>query len=168
MKQLRGIVLFSLVLAIASAYPIPASESSTFDRIATPYEAIRQSLLHDSMDGVVESAGSIDRELDALASEFSEEAAGVQPGAGKDLRDVLAAIRTATDSLRTAATIDDAREAFGSLSKAMVQYRSVVPEPDSIVVFCSMAQKVWLQPRGDIGNPYYGQSMAGCGDVVSE
>jgi hypothetical protein len=31
-----------------------------------------------------------------------------------------------------------------------------------------MAQKVWLQPKGEIGNPYYGQSMARCGEFVSE
>jgi hypothetical protein len=31
-----------------------------------------------------------------------------------------------------------------------------------------MAQQVWLQPKGEIGNPYYGQSMARCGEVVSE
>jgi hypothetical protein len=59
------------------------------------------------------------------------------------------------------------RAAFGSLSKALVRYRQLVPDPAPVVVFCSMAQEVWLQPEGEIGNPYYGQSMARCGDVVS-
>ena len=49
----------------------------------------------------------------------------------------------------------------------MVRYRQLVPDPQPVVVFCSMAQKVWLQPKGEIGNPYYGSSMLRCGKVVS-
>jgi hypothetical protein len=168
MKQFRGIAPLIVTLAVATSFMTLAGESTTFDQISTPYEAIRQSLLNDSMDGVVEAAGSIGRDLDAMGGDFSEKTAGVRPGARDDLRPVLPAMRTATDELRKATTIDEAREAFGSLSKEMVRYRSLVPEPGSVVVFCSMAKKVWLQPKGDIGNPYYGQSMATCGEIVSE
>jgi hypothetical protein len=31
-----------------------------------------------------------------------------------------------------------------------------------------MAQKAWIQPKGEIGNPYLGQEMPKCGDVVKE
>ena len=44
----------------------------------------------------------------------------------------------------------------------------LVKNPAPAVAFCSMAQKVWLQPSGEIGNPYYGQSMAWCGKFVSQ
>jgi hypothetical protein len=38
----------------------------------------------------------------------------------------------------------------------------------TIVAFCSMTKKSWLQPKGEIGNPYYGKSMPRCGEVVSK
>ena len=44
----------------------------------------------------------------------------------------------------------------------------LVKNPAPAVAFCSMTQKVWLQPSGEIGNPYYGQSMARCGEFVSQ
>jgi hypothetical protein len=44
----------------------------------------------------------------------------------------------------------------------------MLTEPNTVVVYCAMAEKVWIQPKGEIGNPYYGQSMARCGEVVSK
>ncbi len=36
------------------------------------------------------------------------------------------------------------------------------------VVFCPMAKKAWIQPEGEIGNPYLGQEMPTCGEVVPD
>jgi Cu(I)/Ag(I) efflux system membrane fusion protein len=168
MRRSREFILLAVVLALAASSSGLAGESSTFDRITPHYEEIRQALLRDSTEKVAVAAGQVLDLLQALEADFSEQAAGIRPDSGYDLRALLPSIRQATSELIEATTIADAREAFGALSKAMVQYRQWVPEPGSVVAFCSMAQEVWLQPQGEIGNPYYGQSMARCGEIVSE
>ena len=52
----------------------------------------------------------------------------------------------------------------------MVQYRAQVEGDElPVVMYCSMAKKSWLQlAGGEIGNPYYGQSMARCGEAVGQ
>jgi len=77
--------------------------------------------------------------------------------------EVIAALRRA-GAHDLAAT----RTAFGELSKPMVRYREMVSGDRPMVVYCPMAKKPWLQPKGEIGNPYFGQSMATCGTIVSK
>jgi hypothetical protein len=165
----RSRTVFPLILILAlSVVPAPAGESSTFDGMLTHYESIRQALLNDNTEGVAESARHIQHLAQRLESEFSEEAAGVQPDRGGDLRALLPTIRGVSVLLAEAGSIADARSSFGKLSKAMARYRQMTLDPHPAVAFCSMAQEVWLQPKGEIGNPYYGQSMARCGELVSE
>lgn len=33
-------------------------------------------------------------------------------------------------------------------------------------MYCPMVKRSWLQPEGDVGNPYFGRKMPGCGNVV--
>lgn len=168
MLRSRGLILLAVLLVVGSSSLGLAGESSAFERMAVHYENIRQALLHDTFEDVAVAAGNIQHVLQALETDFGEKAAGIRPGSGEDLGALLPSIQSATADLIEAATIADAREAFGALSKAMVRYRQLVPEPAPVVAFCPMAQKVWLQPKGEIGNPYYGQSMARCGEIVSE
>ncbi len=168
MQRSRGLILALFVLTAGSSSWGLAGESSAFERITGYYENIRQALLHDSSEGVGAAAGRIQHLLQALETDFSEQAAGVRSGSADDLRALLPSIRTASADLIEAATTDAVREAFAALSKAMVQYRQLVPEPAPVVAFCPMAQEAWLQPEGEIGNPYYGQSMPRCGKIVSE
>lgn len=168
MQRSRGLIFLAVMLAVGSSSSSLALESSAFERMTVHYEDIRQALLHDSSEDVAVAAEQIQQLLQTLETDFSEKAAGIRPGGGDDLRALLPSIRTATADLIEAATIGDAREAFGALSKALVQFRQLVAEPAPVVAFCSMAQQAWLQPKGEIGNPYYGQSMARCGEIVSE
>lgn len=158
-----------LVLAAAQATPTVAADGATaFERIGTHYETIRQALLHDTGEGVPAAAGQIGKELEALDGEPTAARAGTRAGTESELTDLLPDIEAAAAELEQAGDLEQARAAFGELSKAMVRYRRMVADPEPVVVFCSMAQEVWLQPKGEIGNPYYGQSMARCGEVVSE
>lgn len=168
MQRSRGLILALFVLTAGSSSWGVAGESSVFERITGHYENIRQALLHDSHEDVDVVAGYIRHLLQTLETDFSEQAAGVRSGSADDLRALLPSIRTASADLVEATTMDAVREAFGALSKAMVRYRQLVPEPVPVVVFCPMAQEVWLQPKGEIGNPYYGQGMLRCGEFVSE
>ncbi|MGZ8854065.1 MAG: efflux RND transporter permease subunit, partial [Thermoanaerobaculia bacterium] len=113
-----------------------------------PYEAVRQSLLTASFDGVKSNAAGL--ASDARASKQPEIAARA------------AEVAKSSD-------IESARHAFAALSDAMIVYRTTGSEhPKPQVVYCSMAKRSWLQPKGPISNPYYADpAMRGCGEVKS-
>lgn len=117
---------------------------------ATPlyprYEAVRQALLADSFERVQTNAIALER--DAKQSQ--------QP---------LIADRAKTVAGST--DLEQARERFAALSDAMIAYRAAGNEqPKPELVYCSMAKHAWLQPKGEITNPYYAdEGMRACGEV---
>ena len=70
--------------------------------------------------------------------------------------------------MATAKDLGDARAAFADLSRPLVRWREMASGPRPAVVYCSMLKKACLQPAGELGNPYYGQEMPSCGEVVSK
>jgi hypothetical protein len=158
-----------LGLMLLSLQPGHAADTPTsYQVILGHYEEVRQALLHDTLEGVPPSATKIAVRARALGESFAPEAAGVTEKGAEECRANLPVIADAADRLQEASTLAEAREAFEALSKAMIRYRRLATRPESVVVYCSMAEKVWMQPEGEIGNPYYGQSMAACGEVVSQ
>ena len=157
----------AMVLA-ATTLPVAAGESTTFEALNEHYEAIRVALLHDNTKGVAEHASAIVASVEELQTEFSANHAGVSQEGAAACQALLPEISKAAGRVAQASNISQTRDAFGELSKPMVRYREMVSGERPVVVYCSMAKKAWLQPEGEIGNPYYGQSMARCGDVVSK
>jgi hypothetical protein len=139
-----------------------------FGEALTHYETIRVALLHDKLDDVKENARSIGKLASELGADFSAEGAGVAANHSDDCRALLPEVRDGAHKLAEATEIGPAREAFYALSKPLVRYRQMASGERPVVVYCSMAQKSWLQPAGEIGNPYYGQKMARCGEIVSK
>ena len=78
----------------------------------------------------------------------------------------------AAEALTGASDLGTARDAFYALSKPLVRWRAAVvasgraEDELPVVVYCSMAKRSWLQPAGTIGNPYHGQALAECGEIV--
>jgi hypothetical protein len=71
-------------------------------------------------------------------------------------------------ALAIAGDLAQAREAFAELSDAMIAYRNkAAEEPKPEVVYCPMVKHSWLQPKGEINNPYYSDDpgMKSCGEV---
>ncbi len=160
MKQrlMLSILTLSVLILTATAAAAGASSSQGFDELVKPYEAIRLTLVDDSTEGVAEEAEAIAAKAKDLAAEKAT------PEAVKTL---LPEIAGAAKDLAEAADLAAAREAFYELSKALVRYRGEVEGERPAVVYCPMAAKSWLQlDAEEIGNPYYGQSMARCGSVV--
>jgi hypothetical protein len=157
-----------LVLAAALAGPAAANDADAFDRITDRYEAVRLALLADSTEGVKENAIEIHRTAEKLADDFDAEAAGVDPAKAEQVQELLPEIVQAAADLAEAGDLQTARDAFYALSKPLVRYRAAVADGDlPAVVYCAMARRSWLQPEeNEIGNPYHGQSMAKCGEVV--
>ena len=168
MHWLVKVTVLAMIVCVGFGSTGTAGESTIFERMVSQYEMIRLALLHDGMDDVAESAHGIHRLAADLEGDFDPQSAGIRPEDAEELRTILSSIQESSSKLAKAAAISEARESFGVLSKALVQYRRLVTDPEPAVAFCSMAQKVWLQPSGEIGNPYYGQSMARCGEFVSQ
>ena len=141
-SSLAGVLV---AIGIASYMFLPsAAAHPLFPR----YESVRQSLLSGSLDTVKSNAAAL--ASDARASKHPE-------------------IAAEADAVAKSPDIDKARDAFAKLSDAMITYRPTAPEePKPQVVYCSMAKHSWLQPKGEITNPYYADpAMRSCGEVKS-
>jgi len=140
-----GVIGIAVAIGIGVAtWPHRAAEP-LFPR----YEAVRQALLADSLDATKSAAAELAR---------AAERAG-QP-----------AIVAAAETVRKSGNADAARATFASLSEAMIAYRAASGEkPKPQIVYCSMAKHSWLQPAGEITNPYFaGAAMRSCGEIKSD
>lgn len=159
----------SLIVVIALAtLAVPArAADDAYAAMTEHYETVRLALLDDTLDGVAEGARAIEATARELAADFEADAAGVPAGAAGEARDLLPEITERAQALAGAQDLDAAREALGELTKPLVRYRKLTGATDVRVAYCPMAKKSWLQKdETEIGNPYYGQEMPGCGDFV--
>lgn len=148
---MKRIALISLILGLVLlASPVLSAPAPAFDAVLGHYEAVRQALLADSLAGIPPHAAAIAK-------------------LGKNApADLVPLISTAASNLAAAKDLNGARGAFAELSKPLVRWREAAGRKGTIVAYCSMTKKSWLQPKGEIGNPYYGKSMPRCGEVVSK
>lgn len=162
MKKMRMTILIVGVLGALLA----SAEASTFDEVMEHYEPVRLALLGDSMDGVSEHGRAMAAELRSLQADFSAERAGASGEPATVLEAQLGEMIAAADALATAGSLQAARDAFYELSKPLVRWRQGVLESERpAVAYCPMHERSWLQPDGEIGNPYGG--MPRCGEIVA-
>ena len=145
-----------------------ADQLEAFSQMVGHYELVRQALLHDTTEGVADHAKHIAHRSMTLSKQFSAETAGVAIDRAAECQELLPEIAGAAEKVAAAQSLEEAREAFGELSKPMVRYREMVGAERPIVVYCPMVKKAWLQPEGELENPYFGQEMPRCGEVVSK
>lgn len=163
MKTHRILLLPLLALALLAGGAAGASAAAADDLkvVLGHYEAVRQALLADRTAGIAGHAAAIEKTVRVLAAG----APGSRDAATKEL---LPQVAAAASRLAAAKDLKAARAAFGDLSNPLIRWRETVGDPGPVVVYCSMVRKSWLQPRGELGNPYYGREMARCGEVVSK
>jgi hypothetical protein len=155
----RSMPALALAIALAAGLltaPAQAADTGQFTPMAEHYEAIWKALSGDTLDGVADHARAI--------AELAE--TGDHPAEAEEA--VPAIVEHAGELAREAGAgdLDAAREAFGELTKPLVRYRKAVGAERLEVAYCPMAKKAWLQPDGDLANPYYGSEMLRCGDFV--
>ena len=131
----------AFAVTLAAALPLFAGSA-----LFTKYETVRQSLLEGSLKSVQTNAA-------ALATE-----------AGKARKAEVA--KTAT-AVAKSADLNAARVAFATLSDEMIKVRTAAKGDRPAVYYCSMVKKSWLQPKGQVGNPY-DASMKMCGELKAE
>ncbi len=160
-------VLLLLASMLAASATLAADgESSAFDQVTGHYEAVRLALTNDTADGISEQGKRIEAILEQLSTEWSPAAAGVRADMAEDVRGLLPELSRATAALTAAPNLEAARDAFFDLSKPLVRWRKAADGDKPVVAYCPMVKRSLLQPEGELGNPYYGQSMLSCGEVV--
>jgi hypothetical protein len=132
--------LFALVLA--AALPALANNAQLFTR----YEGVRQGFLKTSLKDV--RAGA--KALAADARKAKQEQVAKE-----------------AEAVAKSADLDKARVAFATLSETMIALQAKTEGARPAVYSCPMVRKSWLQPKGQVGNPY-DSSMVLCGSLKSE
>jgi len=160
-KNLLLVAVAAVLAALPTAASAPA-KGETYHRIATRYEAVRSALAADSTSGIPTEAAQIRDLAEAAIREAGTEASGAA------CVSLLTEMREAAGRLAASANPAEARSAFADLSAEMIRYRAMNGDRDSVVVHCDMVKKSWVQPKGEIGNPYTGAAMARCGRVVPD
>ncbi|EMI17590.1 metal transport-related, exported protein, partial [Rhodopirellula maiorica SM1] len=132
-----------------------------FDHAYQAYFEIQSALAADTTPSPV-SLNSLHENLSRL-----ELAADVPDGAQKEL---AAARRSAG---RMDGSIETAREAFRGVSHAMLRAAAVARGPETANslshYYCPMVPGDggdWMQPGGELMNPYWGSEMLHCGELV--
>jgi len=168
--QERGGLVGTFLIAIVATLSSPAvaqeSDDSGFHLVLRHYEMVRLALLNDSMEGISERGRKMHDELKVLAENWATERAMVTPENADTAHALLPELSAASTRLSEAKDIKTARDHFYALSKPMVRYRSLMSGDQPAVAYCPMAKRSWLQPGTRLGNPYYGQSMPTCGELV--
>ncbi len=163
------LVLFlSLASAPAHAHPGHGQNAETaFASILHHYEAVWEILARDTHQGAAEHAAGIRQAAEAITADFSARSAGLRDEISVDeVKAFFDKIAIAATDLEAATEVDWAREAFYDISKPMVRLNGLLRGEKLKVIYCSMAKKSWLQRHEQIANPYHGQAMSDCGEIV--
>jgi hypothetical protein len=115
-------------------------------QLFTRYESVRQSLLKNSLADVKSAAAA----LAADARKAKQPEVAVQ-----------------ADAVSKSADLPKARAAFAPLSDQMIKLRASAAGAKPAVYHCTMIKKAWLQPKGQVGNPY-DPAMPACGTLKEE
>jgi len=142
--------------------------SSHYTEMSGHYEEIRMALLADSMVDVAAHAEAIEERATDLSDSLSTALAGVSADDLEQCLTALQEIEASAMNLAETSDLESAREEFFVLTKPMAKYRKLTGDQSTVVAYCPMVQEAWIQPAGEIGNPYLGQEMPTCGEVVGE
>lgn len=118
------------------------------DRIFVTYEEAREALIEESLPNLRKAA----KHLGASARQADQQK--------------LSALAA---TLEKSADLEAAQVAFAALSDEAIKYRETrCCGEKPVVVYCSMKKQSWLQPAGEIGNPYVDASMRTCGEMTEQ
>lgn len=129
--------LFAVLMLIA--LPLAAADVSLLQR----YEAVRQALLKSSVG-----------DMNSAAKQLAVDARSAKNES----------LAKRADAVVAAKKIDAAKAAFAALSEEMIRNFGTGKE-GFVVGYCPMEKKSWLQPKGEVSNPYVEDGMRTCGSV---
>lgn len=162
-------LLSFLVIFLSSGISLQAEKSDTESALAEileHYETVRLTLTQDSLEGVAEQGRQLATTLTQLQDDWSPQRAAVSQDDAEAAQALLPELSAAATALADSKSLETARDAFYALSKPLVRWRKLADGELPAVAYCSMARRSWLQPKGELGNPYYGSEMPRCGELV--
>jgi hypothetical protein len=146
MKHVTFAALTAALLLLSGG---SARAADPIDGVLAPYFRIQDQLADDRTDTVKADADLVAQAASALGT----------PGAP---------VASAARALSSAAGLAPMREAFGTLSEALIAYADsthAAVGADTATMYCPMVRKSWLQRGEAIRNPYFGKGMLGCGTL---
>lgn len=148
----RLTVLVGLLLG-GTLWAGPVDQS--IDGILKEYFKIHIALAQDSTEGTAAAAQAISRKASSIRATDHQ----IQ----KLLTQITVASRGFHDS-----NLEEARDSFFELSKPLLSYLNQFHAQKGRYYryFCSMKQRAWVQSMETTQNPYAGQAMAGCGELI--
>lgn len=157
---------FALALILLSVLPLGAADSPgkcpacSFSEVQQPYDAVRLALTAERLPAAKKEAAKL-----RAAAQAEQAWAKTATGRGPELVKPFARVAAAAAKIEGASSITDARKAFGEASEAMRAAMKAAERDDFLVVYCPMVKLHWMQPKGEIRNPY-GAEMPNCGRPV--
>ncbi|MEE8556805.1 MAG: DUF3347 domain-containing protein [Myxococcota bacterium] len=154
----------AVLYVCALGFAVGTSHASEFDQamqpVLTEYLKIQAALAADRTDGMRDAAAAIE----ASARGLNPQATG-GPHA-EHYAGIPAELVGSCEALQAAQGLDATREAFKKLSRPVAVWVGMAKPPDTSVMYCPMAEAVWVQHGTDVANPYYGPRMLSCGQKV--
>lgn len=152
----------SIVVAAGAADNPGKCPACSFSAVQQPYEGVRQALIAGRLPAVRVEATRL-----RAAAEAEAAWAKTAMGRGPELAQPWTNTAASAARIERAASIIHARKAFGQASEAMRVALAVSERDDFLVVYCPVVRLHWLQPKGDLGNPYRPQAPA-CAEIVKK
>jgi len=142
---------------------LPAEALEPLRTALAAYEAARDLLAEDRLEGLAARAGRLAQSLELAAQALP---ARQQPEVSRWLEEGTAAAH----SLAGAADLEEARQAFGEVSRFLVALAGADARlAEGWHVFeCPMTETFpkWMQPSEELENPYMGTAMPTCGSAT--
>jgi len=146
--------------------PLPQEAAALYQPVIAAYLNVQKSLVQDHLEGLPPLVAQLRAKVRVIAK------SGVKPVEGADdYESHVGAIVVTLDQFRTG-TLEEARVSFGKVSAALIAVLNEFPPPLKSAVYvlnCPMWDKSaadWIQTTAVVENPFMGQKMAGCGNVV--
>jgi Cu(I)/Ag(I) efflux system membrane fusion protein len=147
--------------------PLPSEAVALYEPLLDAYFAIQRTLTHDQVEGVAASADTFRKQLEAILG------SDVKPATEADAyRERLRALQASAAQFQPK-DIEEARVQFGQLSADLIALVTQFPPPlrrSLYTMNCPMWNKSpsrWLQATKGIENPFMGEAMISCGEVVN-
>ena len=164
----RIYLVATLLLAGGLSARLAPAATGPFVELSSLYHEARSALVKDDLSGAVERARQIEKRASELAGDTALADEAVPADDLDNWLELVQEIAAAAERLGSAGDLGAAREAFFALTKPMGRYRKLVADTSTIVAFCPMEKKAWLQPEGEFENPYLGQEMPTCGQKIPD
>ena len=122
----------------------------------------------DAMKAVVSAYLDMQTQLAADKTAMVKAQARAIGAQANAMGDAGTAIAGAAANVEKVGDIKAARDAFGSLSDAVIAAAKKDGWTDGSslkLAYCPMVKRSWLQSEDKLQNPYLGKTMSGCGEV---